>query len=222
MNKEFFNTQWKILANNETLTSQNFIDRAIFIAMASKNKNNAPREDIILALLQKYFSPITNRNKLNNGQTSYAHINYARRSIQYTKPTWILGLPYDKLLSEEEYKEFCSYIKNLSLEKMDRKYIYYFTTQEGLTPEQQGVQAGHVLFKLGTKLGKKVDPDHTYFQWIGVKDDTELVGIINKHRLYPLETFRESDLGNRLTSVAFYPILWNKREDFLDYPLLTH
>lgn len=218
MNKELINTQWKLLANNKQLTATHFIDRAILKAMGAKNKKNAPLDDIIIAILQKSFSVM--------GEKAIRYLNWYKslynNKYATTNGTNILGIPCSSILTPEEYAQFISLASNLRIDKMHRKYVYYFTSQDGLTPEQQGVQAGHALFVLGTKLGPKFNASQTYFQWIGVKTSDDLKEIIRKHVNHRFVPFYEPDLGNRLTSVAFYPILWNMREEFLDYPLLTH
>ena len=103
----------------------------------------------------------------------------------------------------------------------NRKYVYYFTRQD-ITPVQQAIQAGHALFGLGTIVDKKIDPDQTYFQWIGVKDGDELLEVIKIHNEdLACFYFQEPDLGNIITAVAFEPVLWNKRDKFMKYSLLN-
>ena len=82
------------------------------------------------------------------------------------------------------------------------------------------VQSAHVTFVMGAKIDKKINPSNVYFQWIGVDTEKELYSIIGKHLGVRKEVFFEPDIGNKLTSVAFQPILWNKRQDFLEYPLM--
>lgn len=222
MNKELAMTQWKLLATNQHLTAGHFIDRAILMAMGAKNKKNVPLEDIIASILQKSFSP----NYKNSDQYPVIskYKKYWANVSTFGKPQ-ILGLPWDKLLTESEFKQFKALASSIRTDKLGRKYIYYFTIQDHLTPEQQGVQAGHALFALGTYLGREdrnFNPKNVYFQWIGVKDESNLKAIAAKHANHRYVAFYEPDVGNMLTSIAFYPILWNKREDFLDYPLLTH
>lgn len=230
MNIETIKAQWALLASKKLLTSRFFIERAILIGMSAKNAKNVPVEDIITGILQKSFSRITNRNKLANGQVAYGQIlQYTKMaqntSFEYFKNHKILGLDQDQIFTNDDEKRiFWNYAKNLRVDKLGRQYVYYFTAQDGLTKEQQGVQSAHVMFVLGHTLhqnGINVDPNHTYFQWIGAKGEKELKDIRVKHQ-HPSVTFRESDLGNQLTGVAFYPILWNKREEFLGYELLTH
>ena len=219
MNKDLFKTQWKLLANNKQLTAWHFIERAILIAMSAKNLRNVPGEDIVASILQKNFTPNL------RGGSKYPSIEQfvKRANSKWFKLTHILNLPVETILDEKEQQEFMSYARHLRVDKLGRKYVYYFTTQEGLTTEQQGVQGAHVAFVRGQYLkDMRVEPHHTYFQWIGVKDEKELIEVSQNHPGQPFVTFRESDLENRLTGLAFHPILWNKRDEFLHYELLTH
>lgn len=226
MNTELFYTQWKILANSRKLTAKHFCQRAIFIALSAKNNKNIPRDDIALILLQKYFTPTTNANKLNNGETVYNDIDAFRKIQKYAvyATKTILDLPEENFFTPNEIYQYRELIKNINIDKLNRKYVYYFTTQD-ITPEQQGVQAGHALLKLGYVLGrnnKKLNPDKTFFQWIGVANEAELKKVMDTHNQLDYVIFRESDLNNQITSIAFHPILWNKRDEFQEYELLTH
>lgn len=219
MKYEIFETAFKDRANKKILTSVDFVIRAALKAL--KAKSNMPKDDIFVALLQKHFSPKGNSKlKWQALEQAAKHVTFWYQNIDHvTKFKYNFREIFE---NDEEFKEFHRLIKNIKYYKLGRKYVYYFTAQD-MTPEQQGVQAGHALFKLGTKLGKDVNPDSIYFQWVGVKDSQELEEVYRKHyRKYASVVFYEPDLGNRLTAVAYHPILWNKREDFLDYPLLTH
>jgi hypothetical protein len=221
-----YKTIWKQLANEKKLTSEHFIQRAILIAMNCKR--NAPKEDIVHSLLQKYFTQTINDTKLINGQHRWYRLYWTLSSMRFLFTRGKVNIFDDPTLLDtiEEQKEFADLLKSIDLDKLNRHYVYYFTIQKDLSPEQQGVQAGHVLFKLGTEISlKEISPalsaDGVYFQWIGVEDTFELRKVMAKHKDIKFSTFFEPDVG-KMTSVAFQPILWNKRSEFLDYPLLVH
>jgi hypothetical protein len=221
--KDFKNTIWKTLAANKNIKPVHFVQRAILIALASKS--NTPKVDVAMGLLAKYFSPITNKNKLANGQSRFGVIQPLLFEAQYSNT--ILGVNIDDILeTAEEKKAYIQLLKEIDTKRINRKtYVYYFTLQEGLTAEQQGVQAGHALFTLGAELAKKrvpLDHESVYFKWIGVKSEGELLSIPTKHPNVKYVKFNEPDLGNALTSIAFYPIQSGKTRDFLDYNLLSH
>lgn len=221
-----YKTLWKTLADTKAITAEHFVQLAIIKAMNSKS--NSSKEDIINGLLQKYFTPNTNKNKLANGCGRWNGLKIAIYKIHQTAKYHpeILGIPQNEFFDNStEAQTFYELMEDIRIDKLGRKYVYYFTVQTGLTPEQQGVQAGHALFVLGSTLQKeniKFDPKETYFQWIGVPTEKDLREIIKKHGRNKLVRFTEPDLGNMLTSIAFYPLLWNKREEFKEYALLTH
>ena len=216
-----FRQIWKQLAKDKKLDATCYVQRALLIA--TNSKRNVPKEDIVHILLDKYFTPITNETKLANGQTKWDAIRLAALIIsQMTKDKIIFGLPADEIFdSDEEKKTFMQLLKSINYYKIDRKYIYYFTAQD-MSPEQQGVQAGHALFALGSRLGKKINPHEIYFQWIGAKDSSNLSWYLNKYKDKNPVKFYEPDQANRLTSFALPPIEWYKRGDLTEHPLLVH
>jgi len=234
-----FNKIWKTLAATKQLTPHNFVERALLIATKSKN-NASPKEDIVVALLQKYFSPVTNANKLQNGYKKYHYVqSFSQFANSYLKHStlgklthsfesskgmfWcsILGAnPSEIFDSEEEFEIYRTLALSIKDYKLGRKYVYYFTRQD-IPSVHQAVQAGHALFGLAKLDKSKIDPSEVYFQWIGVEDEKKLYDVITTHKKHQYFAFYEPDLGNTLTSVAFSPILWNKRQEFTDYSLLS-
>jgi hypothetical protein len=220
-----FRTIWKTLAAEKALSSHFFIQRAILIAMGSKRnmpKRNMPKEDIITILIHKYYTPITNENKLDNGCKKFDAVSMDMRTTR-NKFVSILGvMPAEFFDNKDDEKLYYELANSIQVDRIDRKYIYYFTIQDILTPEQQGVQAGHALFALGARLGEKADPANTYFQWIGARDSSDLYSIAKKYEHLKPEKFYEPDVGHKMTSIALPPVPWYKRGDLVDYPLLTH
>ena len=212
-----FRTMWKTLAKNNKLESYHYIQRAILIAMQSNR--NMPKEEIITILLDKYFTPISNKNKLANGCKKYQAIKNASYLIG-SKNSLILGIPQEYFFdSEEEQKQYLELVKAIRVDKIDRKYLYYFTAQD-MSPEQQAVQAAHAILAIGARLGKTINPHETYFQWIGVKDTSNLSWYAEKYKHLKPEKFFEPDQMNRMTSFALHPIPWYSRGDLIDLPLL--
>ena len=221
--KDFKKTVWKDLAKSKSIKNIHFVQRAILVAVRARS--NSSKEEIAYALLQKYFTPITNTNKLNNGCTKFGNLKFLLVEACYEKT--ILGVDPTEIFDDvEEEKEYHALLKGIDTYKLKRrKYVYYFTIQDQLDTVHQGVQAAHAMFALGyelAKLGIDVNPYDTYFQWIGVKNQVELLNIINKHQNTKHVKFIEPDIGNVLTSAAFFPVYADKRRQFLDYQLLTH
>jgi hypothetical protein len=233
-NMKEFKTIWKDLSKNKKIESVHFVDRAILIAMNSKS--NMPREDIVHILLDKYFSPITNKTKLINGSyryhslaidTGYFNKKCSNQKIGTVWRQWlkidanILGIPYLEFFdNEEEIEHYVKLFNSIILDKINRKYVYYFTRQD-IEPVHQSVQAAHVVFKLGSHLGENVNPDETFFQWVGVPDRGELQRILHNYKDLGAIGFYEPDMQNTLTSVAIPPLLWYKRGELVNHKLLS-
>lgn len=227
-----YKTIWKQLAKDKKLTSRHFIQRAILIAMNSKS--NMPKEDLVHILLYKYFSPVTNKIKMKNGYEEYdviklsTHQGYSCIGATKFLNDWrIWFLPRAKILdvsyrdffdTEEEMELFINLHNSINENKIDRSYVYYFTVQD-ISPEQQAVQAAHVMYKLGSILGKYANPDKTYFQWIGVPNVNALHKIYNDNG-GDVVAFYEPDMGMKMTSLALFPRLWFQRGGLVNYPLL--
>lgn len=216
-----FRKIWKQLAKENKLEPLHYMQRAVLIAVESKL--NTPKEDIVLILLNKYFTPVTNANKLKNGATKYGQSIVKNYVYLTSEKVDILDIkPKEFFDNEADMELYYQLANNINMNKIDRKYVYYFTIQDILTPEQQGVQAGHALYALGSKLGPKAYPKETYFQWVGTKDSTELNTIAEKYKHLGPVMFHEPDVGHKLTSVAIPPVMWYRRGDLTDYQLLTH
>lgn len=214
-----FKTIWKALADSKTITSANFVQLAALKAV--KSNTDTPKDEIFHALMQRYFIELTNTTKLTNGYTKYFGAERAVRQAVYTKT--VLGVHADEIFdSIEEEKMYRDLIRTFNSSILGRKYVYIFTAQKGLTAEQQGVQAAHAAFVLGSQIDKKINPSEVYFQWVGVEDDSTLLSITQKHAKHKPVTFREPDLSNVVTSVAMHPVLWSERAEFKNYQLLAH
>lgn len=246
MNKEKFINIWKQRANSGQLTSTDFVMRAIFIAASAKATN---KTEIAQLLLQRYFTPITNKTKIENGAETLLPIKnimcrhwyldrQAKRNIVYgdvDTSNWknpeislkILGQSASEFMTEEEFQTFKEVWDSVDVTMIHRQYIHYFTVKKvgniNLTPEQMAVQSAHVTLKLGTTLPRNINPNTVYFQWHGVEDGSELRKILTKLSKTGHENyvmFRESDYRNSLTSVAFAPVLWNQQNGLGEYELM--
>lgn len=222
-----FKELWKKLHDARQLSARDFIDLAVIKAIKSREVDKVT---VVHALLEKYFTPISNKTRMINGASKYECIHrlleankwYVRYNSNDRK---ILGVKLTEFFETEEelalYNKLWSSIEEKTLGK---KYVYYFTAQD-IPPVNQGVQAGHVLFKLGASLKnkKRIDPDDTYFQWVGVPDSNSLEEIAKKYaKTLKLVKFNESELNNKLTSIAFEPVSSFRRGDLIDYELLKY
>lgn len=239
MNKELYITTWKKLANEKKLHRIDFYYRAIFLACNSKSNQ---KFEVAHILLEKYFSPIKNKNKIeSNGNDPFFAINindnylFMRQQTvrgKYSDAT-LLGEPISNFMTEEEFQEFKELSLKIDRTLLHRKYVHYFTAKSvgffkpmtTLTFEQMAVQSAHVTMKLGYEMGKagiKCDPDNTYFKWYSVDLNTKFSNIIREleKKNYKVVKFYESDLRNHLTAIAFYPVPWYKKADFEEFELM--
>lgn len=220
---------WKDLHDAHRLTARDFIDLAIVKAIKSKNED---KSTIVHLLLEKYFTPTSNKTKLANGSARFDVIRRIRDLQVYEQAYYakwqrpnrtIFDINLDELFeTTEEIELYNSLWKAIDPDALGKSYVYYFTAQD-IPSITQGVQAGHVLFKLGTTLTKKkrVNPDNTFFQWIGVPNSNVLKEIEDKYsKTWKLIKFNESDLNNKLTAIAIEPISSFARGDLISYELL--
>lgn len=101
-------------------------------------------------------------------------------------------------------------------------YYAYFFTRQDISAEQQIVQTAHAALKLGVnsqrqpdakktdihQVNEQVDPDHTYFTVVGVRNEDALkacIQILDAFK-FKYEVFIEPDMDNQITSIAVYPI----------------
>jgi len=122
----------------------------------------------------------------------------------------------------------------------DTKYYAYFFTVQDMTPEQQIVQTAHAALKLGAYSNQEWDkgaerdlltnsqikdfnPNNIYFTVVGVRNDLAMEGVISilEKFDYQFTVFAEPDQGNRITSVATYPIREDCRGALHAFNLLT-
>jgi hypothetical protein len=220
------NTLWAKLASEKNITVYNVVERALIKAIRAKNTNKVGTEEIALALLQKAFTPITNQNKLANGRWEFDTLRealwYVGNSCKYT----LLGHPGVEVLEENELKAFQSLASSLLkmtrqefIEALTKEYVFTFVRQD-LSNEQQMVQAGHSLFKLGCSLPRHKG-DKTYFVIVGVPNLNalkEAADHIGKH--VEFENFIEPDIGDEMTAISTYPIPAAKKHVFSQYEKL--
>ena len=222
-----YTQHWKKLHESRELTARDFIDLAVLKAIKSKQEDKLT---IVHLLLEKYFTPITNKTRLSNGASRYDCVQRQIESFKFNAKYYrnrrvIFGVDINEFFeTQDEIDLYDKLWTSIDIRSLGKKYVYYFTSQD-IPPVHQGVQAGHVLFKLGTVLKKsnRLNPDDTYFQWIGVPDSNSLEEIAKKYSITKkVVKFNESDLKNKLTSIAIEPVSYFQRGDLTSYELLKY
>ena len=188
---------WKQLANQRKI--QNYDVAAYCIVKAIFAKSNEKYE-VAKALLLKSFTPITNDNKLNNGQYEFRNLVLALISSFRSK----LYLELD----EESQKIFASLQNSLVREEWQDKTYAYILVRQDLPPIQQVVQAAHVAMVLGQQVSKhKADAKKQHFCVLALENYQDLLNEISKAKIskIPFAYFFESDIG-QFTAMAYHPM----------------
>jgi hypothetical protein len=215
------------LAQAKQFKRYHAVQRAILIGM------KVGHDQLIIAnsILHQAFSPITRKQKLDNGRLPFDTLIVALAEAKYDIMRF-----FD---NDEEVKEYLGILNELlvkhsyvkSAEFANRKYVYIFVRQD-MSPEYQLVQAAHAAAKMGHRQGDLVHKgdeklvtqrfDELYFAVIGVPDIAGLAVAMGDAKevgatVYP---FYEPDVGNLLTAFATSPIYASDRKRLLSYKKL--
>lgn len=196
MTKLFNEQEWKQKAASKSLTARDFFFRALHKAMDSKAEDKA---EVFRGLLLKYFSPVTNANKLANGATPWKTLELIATSASNK---WSSASEAEKELIREVFPNNGWGAK---ADLRDPMYIYFFTRQD-ISYEQQLVQTAHAA-----SCARQVfdfDAFQQHFIVFGLPDEVALQA---KFRALVNEgvrviDFREPDIGNQMTSFATVPM----------------
>jgi len=196
-------TLWIVLAATNNINAYDITSYAIIKAIRAKSNDKLA---VAKGLLLKAFSPITNKNRLNNGENPFQGLNTA---LGMNKWRTSKSFGYN-MLGETEQTEYIALLDKLIKEKWeDTTYAYIFTRQD-LSAEQQLVQTAHCTMVLGQNVDRnQYDASNLHFVVFGIPTHTELVeklALVNAAGIKTVE-FNESDLKtNQLTSFACKPL----------------
>jgi hypothetical protein len=227
---------WKKLAQDKENTAVHAFHYCILKAMAAQSEEKV---DIAVYFLQKAFTAVTNKNKLNNGWPAYRAVAEASEKRHFRKFLMITddksGLSslssvcselYYCLETEEEqttFNKIAFVVVELLYGELKQYYSYIFVRQD-IPMEQTLVQACHAAVIIGWDMHvddeTKVFPDHLNLVVCGVKDEATLEEIYLN--TWPIKKcrFHEPDMMNQLTAFGTEPISGNKRRVFKKYKLL--
>ncbi len=98
------------------------------------------------------------------------------------------------------------------------RYLYVLVRQD-LPPSQQAVQACHAAHEAGNQFPWQGDTPHLVL--VGVPDEPSLqTWLALSGTAYNCTPFREPDLSNALTAVAFSGVTGDRRKLFANLPLV--
>ena len=197
MTNKYFNEQeWKQKAASKNLYARDFFMRALHKALDSKAENKA---DVFKGLLMKYFSPVTNRNKLANGTSPWKILELI---AAHASSKWARN-------SEEEKELVRQVFPNSGFgpvaDLRDVTYVYFFTRQD-ISYEQQLVQTAHAAAAVRQEHDFNAHEQH--FIVFGVPSEADLKEKDEYLQKQGIRTtvFLEPDIGNQWTSLATQPI----------------
>lgn len=221
-----YKTIWKSLGNNVSV--YDVVNYCIIKALAAKTED---KFELTKIFLSKAFAPIRAERKLNNGATPYQALSrvlaYFKRTVRWESGSKhkIFGLLPEAIFDTpeefEKYKELVLALSTLDLSKLDRHYCYIFVDNESVTSEQAMVQAAHATMLVGKELEDKHNPYEIFFQIVKRPINVTAYDLGRKHSKFDFHHFVEPDLGNKIIASAISPILWYKREELKQYPLLS-
>jgi hypothetical protein len=217
---------WSHFRVEGTVTPSHVVEFCIVKAVYASRGNEKKAEKLLIQYLSKAFTPITRKNRLENGEHEYSCL---QRAIQGINKSYVLGVPsialenyellYHNLLDHLTYRKVAEYSK--------RKYMYFFVRQD-IPREYQLVQTAHVALVNGWQIAldksmDPVDPNNIYFTVVGVPNLAALKKVREdlRHLEITHSLFIEPDLGDEATSIATYPIKVNERGRLLTYKLLS-
>jgi hypothetical protein len=223
-----FREDYKTLARAKKTTAYDVMRLCIYKAMDAVSIQ--PKDVTANQLIRRAFTPITRKNKLDNGNEPWQKVRNLLSSLhwfckmQKKDPAQL----FSPLETVDELNQFTQIVSDvfdkykITQEEQKRHYSYIFVRQD-ISPEYQLVQAAHVAAKMGFNQITFKNFDELYFAVIGVPDqkglDTAIADI--EHVGGKAYSFIEPDIGNVMTAVASSPILASNRKRLLSYKKLV-
>ena len=226
-----FTEFYKEIARHKAAHATTIAQYCIFKAMYVAEKKGLVAVNLADSFLRRSFTPITRKNKLDNGRHPFDTLRLTLSTLRYQKH-FFLKEEQEVFDTQEEYTHYKQIVDELykkytpNVEYISRKYSYIFVRQD-ISPEYQAVQAAHVAAKMGYEQHKAQMHEDAfaglYFALIGVPNVAALNVAIEDIRLVGGKPylFHEPDIGNQLTAVASSPIPSMDRKRLLSYKKLT-
>ena len=226
-----FTKFYKEIARDKAVHATTIAQYCIFKALYVAERKGLVAIDLADSFLRRSFTPITRKNKLDNGRFPFDTLRSIILALKYQK--WFLLKEEQEIFdTQEEYTLYKQIVDELykkytpNAEYISRKYVYIFVRQD-ISPEYQAVQAAHVAAKMGYEQHKAQMHEDAfaglYFALIGVPNVAALNVAIEDIRSVGGKPylFHEPDIGNELTAVASNPIPSMHRKRLLSYKKLT-
>ena len=216
---------YRELARNKQNTAAHTVILCAYKAINAKN--DQPKVEIFTALLDRAFTPITNTKKLNNGRKPYdtlmTLLSGARLYYNGNSCPALLQVLKECNATAEEITQYQTFFKQVfemlcRTNEMPRKYYTYVFVDTNLTNAQRAVQASHASIELGHALAKEnTNIDHLHLVMCGITP--ELSTTLDSNQIRSI-SFREPDLGNRITAIATWPIESSQKKIMKNFKLI--
>ena len=230
--KELF----RALAQDKNIYSSHIVALCAYKALNAKS--NVDKLVIFKALLDKAFSPITNKNKLKNGKTPYWTLEvllYGNRIFSgpngNAEPS-LSSIVNDIVENDEEAKQFKDLFKSAlysiqgSTDPFNTVYYSYVIVEPTISISQQLVQSVHAGIELGHLLAReKISVDNLHLVAVHRPDNmtiAEYNTFINNKLNIDSVTFVEPDLENMVTAIATFPIAKKAKGNFKGLQLIRY
>ena len=192
-------TLWKQIAATKRFDSCDVFVYNVIRALFSKSNSKV---EVAQGLLYKAFTPVTNKNKLENGWGEFKALELILEYGSY---------PYGKnfktmmnILSEEDQVEFIKLVKQLKKEKWSDPTFAYIFTRQDISKEQQLVQTAHCTLLLGQNT--KVNGNNLHFCVFGVENGCEIFKRYLSLELAGVKTVEFYEYNFVMTSFACLPM----------------
>lgn len=204
---ENIKTIWKQLADNKNIASNDVAAYMIIRAIHAKSNDKI---EVAKALLSRAFTPITNKNKLNNGCNPYDGLQRALHNAKRSRLT--------NELSALTLGVFTDIVNALRTEnwKPERDDVFcYILTRSDIPPIHQLVQTAHATMVAGQKF-TTVDAKKLHFCILNAGNERDLIATTDmlKNKGISYADFFEPDSailwngaeGGEYTSIACKPM----------------
>ncbi len=208
---------WKQLARDKRVNPVATVAYSLIRAMNSKSNDKVA---VARGILLSAFTPISNTNKLANGNKPFQSLDNSISSLSVLitmAPKAVFG---GEILTEDEMKSLADLVKEVRKDP-------YFVVRQDISREQQAVQLAHVAMVLDQAVPRNsADAYGLSFVMFGVPGRDELItkkawctskGVQTVH-------FNEPDMGNDITAFACFPMRKSRairKELFKDMQLMV-
>lgn len=230
-----FKKVFKELARAKQATAADHLE--LFVLKAVAAKSNHSKVQIASDMIREAFRPVTNKTKLENGMDPHLGL------LKAFHEAWVFPISWEEFQTKEfatrpllgcienemelwQYRHICEEIRNTirsSGELVDKDYSFFFV-RDDIDASYQAVQAAHAALLLGKYLTPK-NINLTTLNFVVCGASAEQIETFIPQRIANMErvgfvSFKEPDIGDKVTCIATTPIPYSQKHIFGDFKLL--